>query len=372
MSRENLPELTPLLASISESTLSGIDLRHDDELCRQFYQIRDLRRDARAAERERMQNDDINILHAQEWRGIENQAIELLTQTSKDIEITCYLIEAWVRRDGFLGLQHGLELLNGLLKQYWPMLNPQPEDEDDEPDSQLVALKGLIGESDAGTLIMPILALPMTDPDFSPVFATWQHQQAKSNQNSDVLDKFDHAVLHSSTAFYTSLQMQINSCLNTYQELLETLTNICNVEQPGAFLRQALSQCLTLVESILENKQKPTLTNEIIAEHDHNTTATSSIQQRDQALAQLQIIADYFAEHEPHSPIASTLMQAIHWSGLSFAELAAELIPDPNALDLFNRVTGLPRTSTESLMQQPLQNGFGQQPIPPSLLNQEI
>jgi type VI secretion system protein ImpA len=63
------------------------------------------------------------------------------------------------------------------------------------------------------------------------------------------------------------------------------------------------------------------------------TMATASAAAtREQALADLQVIADYFLENEPHSPIYLLLKRAIRWGGMSLPELLEELVGDNNAV----------------------------------------
>ncbi|GAL33773.1 uncharacterized protein ImpA [Vibrio maritimus] len=65
-----------------------------------------------------------------------------------------------------------------------------------------------------------------------------------------------------------------------------------------------------------------------------NITAlpTGGVATREQALANLQSIADYFLEHEPHSPIYLLLKRAIRWGGMSLPELLEELVGDNSAV----------------------------------------
>ncbi|GAK88075.1 uncharacterized protein ImpA [Vibrio ponticus] len=62
------------------------------------------------------------------------------------------------------------------------------------------------------------------------------------------------------------------------------------------------------------------------------TLPTGGVATREQALANLQAIADYFLEHEPHSPIYLLLKRAIRWGGMSLPELLEELVGDNSAV----------------------------------------
>ena len=52
---------------------------------------------------------------------------------------------------------------------------------------------------------------------------------------------------------------------------------------------------------------------------------------REEALQQLLRVADYFKQSEPHSPISTTLEEAVRRARLPFSDLLAELLPDTAA-----------------------------------------
>jgi type VI secretion system protein ImpA len=69
--------------------------------------------------------------------------------------------------------------------------------------------------------------------------------------------------------------------------------------------------------------------------------APERIQSRDDAFQQLSKIAEYFRRTEPQSPIATAIEEVVRRGKLSFAELAAELIPDESARRNFMITAGI-------------------------------
>jgi type VI secretion system protein ImpA len=55
---------------------------------------------------------------------------EALATQSKDLQIAAWLTEAMVRKEGFAGLQQSLELIKGLVENFWDTLYPEIEDGD--------------------------------------------------------------------------------------------------------------------------------------------------------------------------------------------------------------------------------------------------
>src|SRR5579875_2001867 len=59
-------------------------------------------------------------------------ATDALANRSKDLQIAAWLAEALLRKHRFAGFQEGLDLLRGLLENFWETLYPELEDGDAE------------------------------------------------------------------------------------------------------------------------------------------------------------------------------------------------------------------------------------------------
>ena len=67
-----------------------------------------------------------------QWGIVISASIYVLKQRSKDLMIAAWLTEAWLARDGFSGMQKGLDVLGGLLEKFWETLYPEIDDGDFE------------------------------------------------------------------------------------------------------------------------------------------------------------------------------------------------------------------------------------------------
>jgi type VI secretion system protein ImpA len=56
---------------------------------------------------------------------------EVLANRSKDLQIAAWLTEALLKREGFGGLATGLDVIRGLLDDFWDHLHPELEEDDD-------------------------------------------------------------------------------------------------------------------------------------------------------------------------------------------------------------------------------------------------
>jgi type VI secretion system protein ImpA len=99
-----------------------------------------------------------------DWPQIEQHCIVLLCERSKDLQTVVWLIEAWVRQRGFIGLGHGLQLLDTLLRRYWDALHPVVED-DGDCDARLAPLEWLNATLSTGVRVHAAL---VTLPDWRP------------------------------------------------------------------------------------------------------------------------------------------------------------------------------------------------------------
>ena len=57
---------------------------------------------------------------------------EALATKSKDLQVAAWLTEAMLRKEGFQGLKAGLELIKGLIENFWDTLYPELDDGDAE------------------------------------------------------------------------------------------------------------------------------------------------------------------------------------------------------------------------------------------------
>ena len=142
-------DLDALLAPIPGDAPAGADLRGDASPQSLYYQLRDARAEARAAERA-LETDDPLSVPPPQWRTIRELGIEAIGGYTKDLEIAAWLIEALVRGDGLTGFTAGVRLMTGLVEAFWDGLYPLPDE--DGVATRVLPITGLNGQSGEGTL----------------------------------------------------------------------------------------------------------------------------------------------------------------------------------------------------------------------------
>ena len=80
-------EISSLTEPISETAVAGVDIREDISPASHYYQYKDIRNDARAAERKALIDDNIVSLCQKKWEPILNDIPKLLINETKDLEL---------------------------------------------------------------------------------------------------------------------------------------------------------------------------------------------------------------------------------------------------------------------------------------------
>lgn len=343
-----------LLAPISDAFPCGSSLRINNQFDSPYYQLKTLRSEARAAERSRIQHGETKFIFVQDWQPIARLAEQLLREQTKDLEIASWLLEAWVRIEGIAGLIAGLNILSGLIEGFSAALfHDLPE----EMELQLNAVHGLNGEHQPGTIIMPLLCLPIVKNSAGDV-AAWEYQKAfefekqhdpllrKKMQDEGVRElEFLRALIQISDQEFGAQQvMELKEgyiALDNCEKLLAEHF----VEHAFEFtqIRQSLDQLMLAIQGLYDldrvSKIEPKSTEftESRAQLNHK----GSQQDRQSALQMLNEVAEYFLTHEIHSPIGYLLKRALRWAEMGLPELIQEILMDANSKFEYGRITGI-------------------------------
>ncbi|WP_303721778.1 type VI secretion system protein TssA [Malonomonas rubra] len=115
-------DVNDILTPIPGDNPSGADLRYEA--------VYDEIKDARKADDELERGDWQRDLKSSDWNKVIQLAAEALAKKSKDLQLAAWLTEGLVNVDGFEGLAVGLQVVNGLLQEFWETLYPEIDDGD--------------------------------------------------------------------------------------------------------------------------------------------------------------------------------------------------------------------------------------------------
>ncbi len=351
-------ELEQLLAPVSDSAPSGSNLREDSSPSSAYLRLKDARSAARLAEK-RADVEGENLGFTADWRTILELAPKVLKDQSKDLEVTAWLIEASVRAHGFAGLRDGLNLARRLVELYWDTLYSL---EDEEGIATKVApLTALNGVDGAGTLLQPIRKIALTKAVGDGPYAVYQYEQAcklaespdsetrarRESSGAVTLEAFMAAANGSGGPYYVTLVDDIKESIAELEQLSAALEERAGRDAPPvSAIQGVLASVLEMVQifakDLIARATQLTARQDLELAPSSNgsggvTAATAiftmsgSIRNRDDALRMLLLVADYFREHEPHSPICTSLEETVRRARLPFSELLLELLPDRSA-----------------------------------------
>lgn len=352
----------------------GVDARDDPAYDSPYIQLKDARSEARDIERQYGVADpaDIRAEAMGSWRTILKVSEKLLSETTKDLEIACWHLEARLRIDGIPGLTSGFEFLNELVTAFWDDGLFPAEDEDgiETRVAPLTALNGLDGR---GTLIQPIKMAPLTgDQEPGPV-AFWQYEQAlalsKSTDAGNVdeqisegaysLDMVRRAFTQTPGPALQSMYNSIGAASDAYRALNAVMADKAGEEAPpSSNITDLLDELQRAMRSFAPHLGEVAGEDEGGAEVDGegasdaaggtSKNAKGAVETREDALRKLSEIADFFERTEPTSIIPLTLRDLVRRSRLPITELLQELLhDDPAARDILLQRAGIRHTQEE-------------------------
>ncbi len=358
-----LVDFAELLAPIPGDNPAGVDLRADASPSSDYHALRDLRSGNRAAERQQLA--DGPDATAPDWRPVLQRGTAALRAKTKDLEVAAFAIEALVRLHGFAGLRDGFRLVRELTENYWDYLYPLPDE--DGIETRLAPLTGLNGAEGEGTLISPILCVPLTDGG-GTAFACYHVQQALAlDQIKDeavrarrvedgivTLDAVRQAVAETPRDFFAALVRDLAECQEEFANLSRALDDRCGAyAPPTSNIRAALEACRDALYQVTRSKLPSAASPAATPQSNATPAATGAaggaesrvsvqvVTCRDDAFHVLLNVADYFRRTEPHSVVSYTLEQAVRWGNMPLPALLRELIADDSPRRQLFRVVGI-------------------------------
>ena len=359
-------DIESLIEPISPDRVVGEDPRVDASPGSVYYQIKDARTQARAAERQALTATDEDVARA-DWRPILSVAPQLLATQAKDLEITAYLIEALAREHGFSGLRDGFRLARELVARFGDDIYPLPDE--DGIETRVAPLTGLNGEGADGTLIAPIANIPLTASSSVGQFARSHYEQAQDlerapddarerriSQGAVAMSTFQIAANETSGEFCAILMEDIRECIDEFKQCGDLLDDKYGDDAPPTSnIRHALQACQDALAAFAQDKLAVILAaEEELAAGDEQAAdaeagaaprqakaVVGAIENREDAFREILKISQYFRKTEPHSPISYALEQIVRWGRLPLPELLKELINDESSVSQMFRLVGI-------------------------------
>lgn len=302
----------------------------------------------------------VTELKTANWPYVIENCSALLASKSKDLRLAVWLTEASSKVFGFAGLAEGYLLLTELCDKFWEDVYPLPDEDGQE--QRIGNLHWLLLRS-----IHLIKEMPITEGhgrvysilDYEKVSAENAKAVAMEQDTSEEVMRyaaFEVALRKSSPAFYKKLFHDIKHCQYALAEFERAVDEKLGTEGPSfSAARDELAYAASLIArfakelgvdigvgqgAVVETAREQ---HDIVAESatsKADTRISVVIQSRQQALAQLRLIADYFRRTEPHSPVAYLAEKAAYWGEMPLHSWLATVVKDPAVLSHFEDLLG--------------------------------
>jgi type VI secretion system protein ImpA len=356
-----------LLAPIPGEKPVGGDPRANASPTSLYYQVKDGRNSARAAERRIEGGQDES---PPDWKPVINAATKALSESAKDLELTAYLIEALCRAQGFAGLRDGFKLARGIAEKFWDGLYPLPDE--DGLATTLGPLAGLNGDDAEGTLIAPINRIGITESASHGKLSTAVYLQAvavakipdpdarerRIKAGAPSMEMVQKAVDETPAPFFRTLHDDITAALDEFAKLNAILYEKSSQHAPPtSAIRGALEGVLAAINDVArvklaatapkpeaapsEQGGEPSANGRAEGNGGHGGERQPAVRTRDDALNAILQLSEFFRRTEPHSLVPYALEQAVRWARMPLPDLMKELIDDDSARRALFRQVGI-------------------------------
>jgi len=276
-----------------------------------------------------------------DWTAANALCTELMSR-SRDLRVVAFLSRARLAIVGMPGLADGLALASGLLERHWDDVHPQLDASDgNDSTARINALaafvdtSGLVGELLDTPLLpqLPSQTLPVTLREWFYATGDMMPPAARAVMSLAEIEAataaaIDRAVLLK-VAFSAALKHaeRIETVLAEHVVMAQSL-DLVALKTPLRRGEALLGECLTKLG--IDKSPEPDAIDPAQATPVTGTSAASANQlaTRADVIATLDRLCDYYARHEPSSPVPLLLHRARGLVDKSFVDLLKDLAPE--------------------------------------------
>jgi type VI secretion system protein ImpA len=283
------------------------------------------------------------------WKQVHQHCVTLFSRT-KDLRVTISLTLAELHQEGFPGLASGLQLIRGLLEQYWDTLHPKLDpDFGNDPLERINAVSSIsIPEGTFGDplqFLRRVRRAPLCRSQQLGSFSLYQIQAANAKpvaapeEDQPAATKgpdmamIEAAFRDTDPALLDQIDRSISSAISDLDGINEFLDRTVGVTKSASFdgLKSLLLEARKHVSHYLESPAGGPAREGLRTVIDGVAASGGTpgvIQTRRDVLQSLDAICAYYESTEPSSPVLPLLRRAQQLVGKNFTEILHELAPD--------------------------------------------
>jgi type VI secretion system protein ImpA len=316
-------DLGKLLAPVTADAPAGLNLEYDPA----FAAVER----AAAGKPEQVIGGAVTPEEPPEWNSVFTGSLELLGRT-KDLRVAVLLARALLYRNGVSAFAEALSLLKGLVEQHWAVVHPQLDpDDNNDPTMRVTALSALATSG----LMLALRQSPLIDSralgsvSFADMFPA-----AGSPDSARIAGVFESVELPVLEEVTTALAAA-SADLHAIDAVFEAQTG--NRGPDFGVLLDYFNKAHLALRQRLEARKPQELAQEGVGEATSASGApapppprglSGDILTREDVVKALDKICEYYARHEPASPVPVMALRCKKLVTMSFFEILNELAPD--------------------------------------------
>ena len=329
-------DVQKLLAEVSADQPAGEDLEYDPA-------FGELERSAQGKPEQQF-GDTIIPAADPDWKAVRKNAVELFPRT-KDIRVSSYLVQALVRTDGFEGLRDGLDVMRGLVTEFWESMHPALDpDDDNDPTMRINVIAALC---DAQAMLRGVREAPLVSSRALGRFSLRDVQvvggQMALPEGQDAPDGASSRARSWTRTSKSSPPRSeaIGRSIELCQQIEDDLTaKVGTSDAPDlSALRDVLKEARQALSERLTKRG-------VVGAEDAGAAGAEAggaspggggaapariageISSREDVIRVLQKASEYLTRNEPTSPVPLLLERARRLIGMNFLEIMRDLAPD--------------------------------------------
>lgn len=326
-----------LLVPIPGDNPSGRDLRYDAR----YDQVREARREDLALP----EGGLATVRKLADWGAVLKQGRELLEKETKDLQLSAWLAEALLKRDGLAGLATGVRLLHGIVEKFWDTCYPAWDE--DDPELRAGPIEWVGTKFEIPVRQVPIAPSGSSLLDYTTSRTVATEAEGESNKEKRLAraesikdgkptpEDVDRAIADANKAFYRGLISDIDAALAAVAELERATDARFGREAPSFLkLRSALDDVRRLASSILAQKliDDPDPIVEDVVEAGDALPADGGVLTPEpvspaDAAARVAVSARFLRKLDPTNPGPYLMLRGLRWGELRASATTGDLNP---------------------------------------------
>lgn len=274
----------------------------------------------------------VTALKEADWKFVGKRCAALLETRSKDLQLAVWLAEACTRTGGMRGLADGLGLVAALCARYWDGVHPQADEDGVERRIGILAW--------LASRVAPLATGAALDESGALTLQAWEVARARG---PDAVAELEALRARSKPAFVQALLADCEAAVAALSELERVVDAQLGNDGPSySMARTALRDVIDLISPNLPVAVTSAASS---TAGQGGAIAVAGLAQldghRDQALAQLRQVADFFRRTEPHSPVAYLAEKAARWGEQPLHAWLRSVIKDEVSLARLEDLLGI-------------------------------